>query len=353
MVLSLGFILAFIGAAVALLIGILIFSEVSDAIICPAGASPGGPGSDPITGFNNIGTFGDSADAFYINDGSLDSFVTTTGIIGQGVIQNGTSSGGGATQGQIEFGSVPSTWNFIHSSAVGLNQTSINFWINGDVDGSSIYPLLDDANTQGNPGFRSLTSGNSIALEIYEDQFDQIDISFITGIPADDSNWHMITFVMDKGNTTGSWIFKCIDAVCAAGDAQFDGFTGVVVNPNRNMTIGSNHGAGSVIENTFDVDDVTIWNGWILSQSEIDTMYNSGAGSTGRSIATGTQVLHVSFDVGSELVMGGASPTPGVGGQGSEECENAKDTAWTVIGILPVALFFALFAIFGALGRTS
>jgi len=36
--------------------------------------------------------------------------------------------------------------------------------------------------------------------------------------------------------------------------------------------------------------------------------------------------------------------------QGRTECLNAKDTAWTVIGILPVALFFALFAIFGALG---
>jgi len=35
---------------------------------------------------------------------------------------------------------------------------------------------------------------------------------------------------------------------------------------------------------------------------------------------------------------------------GTTECENAKDTAWTVIGILPVALFFALFAIFGAIG---
>ena len=37
-------------------------------------------------------------------------------------------------------------------------------------------------------------------------------------------------------------------------------------------------------------------------------------------------------------------------GTGTTECEDAKDTAWTVIGILPVALFFALFAIFGALG---
>jgi len=36
--------------------------------------------------------------------------------------------------------------------------------------------------------------------------------------------------------------------------------------------------------------------------------------------------------------------------QGYTECNNAKDTAWTVIGILPVALFFALFAIFGSLG---
>ena len=41
-----------------------------------------------------------------------------------------------------------------------------------------------------------------------------------------------------------------------------------------------------------------------------------------------------------------ANPT----GQGTTECEDAKDTAWTVIGILPVALFFALFAIFGAMG---
>jgi hypothetical protein len=43
----------------------------------------------------------------------------------------------------------------------------------------------------------------------------------------------------------------------------------------------------------------------------------------------------------------------GNGGQGNAECEQAKDTAWTVIGILPVALFFALFAIFGNLGRQS
>jgi len=29
-----------------------------------------------------------------------------------------------------------------------------------------------------------------------------------------------------------------------------------------------------------------------------------------------------------------------------QECENAKSTAWTVVAILPIALFFAIFAIF-------
>lgn len=32
------------------------------------------------------------------------------------------------------------------------------------------------------------------------------------------------------------------------------------------------------------------------------------------------------------------------------QCEKAKDTAWIVIGILPIALFFVLFQIFGGLG---
>ena len=40
---------------------------------------------------------------------------------------------------------------------------------------------------------------------------------------------------------------------------------------------------------------------------------------------------------------------PEEGSFGNIECENAKDTAWTVIAILPIALFFALFAIFGSM----
>ena len=37
--------------------------------------------------------------------------------------------------------------------------------------------------------------------------------------------------------------------------------------------------------------------------------------------------------------------------QGYDECVSAKNTAWTVLGILPITLFFVLFSIFGAFGR--
>ena len=36
--------------------------------------------------------------------------------------------------------------------------------------------------------------------------------------------------------------------------------------------------------------------------------------------------------------------------QGYAQCQSAISISWTVLGILPVGLFFALFAIFGGLG---
>lgn len=37
---------------------------------------------------------------------------------------------------------------------------------------------------------------------------------------------------------------------------------------------------------------------------------------------------------------------------GQERCEGAKKIAWTVIGILPIAMFFVLFQIFGGMGAS-
>lgn len=39
--------------------------------------------------------------------------------------------------------------------------------------------------------------------------------------------------------------------------------------------------------------------------------------------------------------------------QGYTECHTGKSTAWTVIGILPITLFFVLFQIFGTGGTQN
>jgi len=38
---------------------------------------------------------------------------------------------------------------------------------------------------------------------------------------------------------------------------------------------------------------------------------------------------------------------------GNEACTRAKSIAWTVISILPITMFFALFAIFGGFSRVA
>ncbi len=360
MVLSLGFILAFIGAAVALLIGILIFSEVSDSIICPAPTSGGG---SPIgaTGFDNVGSMGTAGDAFYTEAGIDTAFVTTTGILGQGIIKNGTSSGD--TDGEVIIGINPDSWRFLHAGNVGSNLTSINFWLNGDVIGSPVYPLLGTGGTDNaaanSPTFSMWTqSGTNGMITIYEASGGggQVFQGNIGSVVPDDSGWHMVSLMMNQGNRTGDFIILCIDAVCDTGvDAMITDFEDLTAGGNTpafNLTVGGGSPFGnSVTQNTFDFDELTIWNGWILTQGQLNTMWNAGSGSSASGIASGTIVVHLSFDSGTEI--GGTPGSPGSSGQGNLECEGAKDTAWTVIGILPVALFFALFAIFGALGRTE
>ena len=41
------------------------------------------------------------------------------------------------------------------------------------------------------------------------------------------------------------------------------------------------------------------------------------------------------------------------GQEGFEDCNRAKSIAWVVIGVLPIAMFFALFAIFGGISSGS
>jgi len=188
MVLSLGFILAFIGAAVALLIGILIFSEVSDAIICPAGAGGGFTIGGDITSYDNLGSLGTNGDALYFEGGSSSNFTVTTGKLNEAVLQNGTSDGG--TQGEIRLGAGgnEAQWDFLHRANVGSNLTSINFWLKGDVDGNPDYPMLtnlDNGAAETDGIFIYTTLGAGVAPQ---DTCIRIEENNV-GIHAGDSNF--------------------------------------------------------------------------------------------------------------------------------------------------------------------
>ena len=56
---------------------------------------------------------------------------------------------------------------------------------------------------------------------------------------------------------------------------------------------------------------------------------------------------------GKTITSGTADDLKGDNVQGYKECQSAKNTAWTVLGILPITLFFVLFSIFGAFGRSE
>jgi hypothetical protein len=46
-------------------------------------------------------------------------------------------------------------------------------------------------------------------------------------------------------------------------------------------------------------------------------------------------------------------PPVGTNADGNEACTRAKSISWTVIGILPITMFFALFAIFGGFSQIA
>ena len=46
-------------------------------------------------------------------------------------------------------------------------------------------------------------------------------------------------------------------------------------------------------------------------------------------------------------------PAAATNAEGNEACLRAKSIAWTVISILPITMFFALFAIFGGFSRVA
>ena len=403
MVLSLPFILAFIGSAVGLIIGMVIYGDISEAIECPAS------GGSPIlvsnvTSYDNLGTLGTAGDATYYESEVLVDFLpSVTGKINEAVVQEGTSSLD--ANGEIYLGSTPSDWWFLSGGNVGSNLTSISFWINGDVVGNAEYPLLSnfEVGTE-TDGIIIRTESGRLRVAEENDGFLNLNTRFrgpgLDSEPPDDSQWHLLTITYDKGITSGLTNMEyCLDGTvdnlstvgtkegCFSGNeiannaavgedcpsspianpdsgqcyqqgGTFTTWTGSSSPPNDILVIGSDgdhnavcSGGSCTVENTFMIDDLAIWNGYILTPTDIDNLWNGGSGASVSSvgISPGTRVGYWSFDdsTANGVITGGGG---GEGGVGSEQCQQAKDISWTVIGIIPVALFFSLFAIFSALG---
>ena len=251
------------------------------------------------TTVTNFGSFGDSATGYKFSNDQPTSFSTPpAGVAGSDLAtqfdDNSTISE------EIRYGTDgTSIWNFIHAGLEGDNQTSINFWVKGDVDELNEVPLLDTGGT--NNGFSLYTIGGEMQLTLREESTTIFDQTFPTvGIPPDDTDIHMITLMMDKGNTT-NFAKLCIDGSSNCESRDIDNsFTGTVSDADFTLTSGSNHFFTSITENPFAIDDVTVWQDYTLTDADIDAMYDGGAGSsagvTGESISLANQVLHVTFD---------------------------------------------------------
>ena len=325
----------------------LIFGEVSDALVCPTAGSGGG-GGGPLVFL-----------ADYFENNIMVAFnPPVVGIIGDGAYQEGISTL--EDQGEFRYG-VPSDWNFLHSDAVGSSLVSINIWVKGDFVGGPTYPIIDTFHCSfydltcvayggtltGTPPDGVVLHTQSGSLGMFIDQNGvQVHASYGISAPPNDGQWHMVTVTYDKSTQT-NFMTKCVDAVCSTNNDGGGFFDGTSNNAVSTLTVGSTHGLnGGTTENGFAVDELTIWNGYRLTGSDITALYNGGLGLSSSGISPGTQVLHDTYELTEE-------GTPEVAGEtGAEQCLQAKDTAWTVIAILPVALFFGLFAIFSSLGVT-
>ena len=69
---------------------------------------------------------------------------------------------------------------------------------------------------------------------------------------------------------------------------------------------------------------------------------------------TGVAVgLIIGILIYSEVEQAIDCPNAATNADGNTACTRAKSIAWTVISILPISMFFALFAIFGGFSRVA
>jgi len=337
MVLSLAFILAFIGSAVALLIGILIFSEVEGAIASTFGVATGGG----ITTDSAILYSCDypSASTNKLNQVALPSLTetfpsATVSISGQ------TMTGSSGCVGMAQDPTT-SIWYQIHrvSGGGGAPHHLVTLDINTGV-GSTVGSLTNGYQTMafdkdGNLYIHTNSNSAVSQLEIINKATGAIISTCDESSSPSIGSFSEVGLVYDYNQEKlyiieGTEFFELTDTSLA--DCGVSAPTTV-----------TGFGITGYTSFTYDTVNSLIY---VASQSgggyRIVTLDPVTAVS---SLVTNTSLAVIEKGIGFELSSsGGSGGTP-------QAFAQASNVAFTVIGILPVALFFALFAIFS--GRTE
>jgi hypothetical protein len=266
----------------------------------------------------NVGSYGSGADATYYENNIQTDFNIVAGLanLGGAIYQEGIASL--EEQGEVRFG-WPSQWDFLHTTNSGSDLTSINFWIKGDVDepgGDFDLPILSTNNPDQVFGdgswFIMMARDDNLYISISESSTNNevFNGGFSAMRPPDDLQWHMISVTMDKGNFD-DFAMACLDGTLCETIALNNPFDGSGETLSETLTIGDERGSSNPgLENGFAMDDLTIWQGYLLTPTDIATLYNGGlgssAGETGANIASSYQVLHVTFN---ENGIGSDGPT--------------------------------------------
>lgn len=362
MVLSLAFILAFIGASVALLIGIIIFSQVQDDMLQTFGdpiliSNGTGGGITTTDNLYTCGSFGNSDEDIHLRNKADGTSISSVAVNWTGVtiynacngmaqdptdlqwyaiMRNGDTGDRTLTTVDVTTGVVNSVGAFLTG---GSDQfASMAF----DSSGQLFIASSNQHNFPDNLFSVDKTNANTTLL---------CDLQSAQSINRLAYNWDsdQLIILSESAGSLGITLYEITDtspANCVKNTLQTS--TGASYSPL--VSIGHPYGFSYHTE-----DDVyyamTLDNGnemySVIQTDSNHTLLNTHAvsGVTSPPLSTLTTTSN-DLGIGFELTVGGGG-SPIFESQVPPEFITASNIAYTVIGIIPVALFFFLFAIFG------
>ena len=243
--------------------------------------------------FKNAGTAGDKGDISIFNTDMHQSSSGESGIIAGHIGDGAIFVDGNQGEGQFEIGfSDPNRieqFSFLTSNET--DTYSINFWINGTWSGiggggGGVLPLISNTGQDGVDGiFIGVDDGGDIIFDIKSDGTEPFDEATAGSASLTDDVWSMVSIIMEKSNVTNT------AKICLNGDTggtcdlldRDAPFTTKTVFENR-LSIGDQNPDSfdsiltSVDHRFFAMDELCIWEDYKLTTTDINALFNSGAG---------------------------------------------------------------------------